>query len=255
MAMTRKPQNLQSEKTPEYVGKESLVDGDSNLPRYNRSIVLQFAKFFGTELKELEIGDRKRKVIDFGAGTGTLAEIFREKYMLEPVCIEVDPTLKKLLTSKKFEVHDSLEKIGFKYSYIYSSNVLEHIENDLDALIEIRSFMASNGKLAIYVPAIPFLFSELDQKAGHYRRYSRKDLTAKVSAAGFKIEKCFYSDSLGILATLVLKIFGYRNRFKLGDGTSLIIYDKLLYPISQFLDRIGFRKLCGKNLLLFAVNQ
>jgi predicted SAM-dependent methyltransferase len=58
---------------------------------------------------------------------------------------------------------------------IYSSNVLEHIEDDSRALNEMFAKLQINGKLAIYVPAFMFLFSDLDIKAGHFRRYSKKE--------------------------------------------------------------------------------
>lgn len=104
----------------------------------------------------------------------------------------------------------------------------------------------------IYVPALPFLFSDLDISVGHYRRYSKKGLIQRVTEAGFEVENCYWNDSLGILATLVVKILGYRGKLNLGDVKSMYIYDRVFYPISKFLDLILFKHLIGKNLLLTA---
>jgi SAM-dependent methyltransferase len=145
--------------------------------------------------------------------------------------------------------------IGKKFKCIYTSNVLEHIDDDLDALIKLGRLLQPQGKLAIYTPALPFLFSNLDYQAGHFRRYRKQELISKVQLAGFKVEKCFYNDSLGVIASLVLKVVGYRNKFGLGHGKSLIIYDRFFYPISQVLDALGMRFLGGKNLFLFAVKN
>jgi hypothetical protein len=72
--------------------------------------------------------------------------------------------------------------------------------------------------------------------------------------AGFEIEKCFYSDSLGVLASLFLRVFGYKNKIGFGSIKSLFIYDNYIYPVSKTIDRMGFKHVIGKNLFLFAVN-
>jgi SAM-dependent methyltransferase len=238
-----------SQKSSEYSNQAALFDGEVGLPRYNRSIVKSFASYFGLQK---EGGASKRELLEFGAGSGTLAEIFRDEFGTISVCIEIDPILVKILKSKKFTVLDNLVKLRNKVSYVYTSNVLEHIEDDLKALTEIAGYMSSEGRFAIYVPAIPFLFSDLDSKSGHFRRYRRKDLIKKVEAAGFIVEKCFYNDSLGVLASLAIKVIGYRNKFKIGSIRSLILYDRFVYPISQFLDKLGLKFILGKNLYLFA---
>ena len=46
------------------------------------------------------------------------------------------------------------------------------------------------GRCSIYVPAFPVLYTSMDAKVGHVRRYTRSSLTAAVSAAGFTIERC-----------------------------------------------------------------
>ena len=42
-----------------------------------------------------------KKCIDFGAGIGTLALIFREKFNISPVCIEIDKDNIDYLKKKK----------------------------------------------------------------------------------------------------------------------------------------------------------
>ena len=114
--------------------------------------------------------------------------------------------------------------------------------------------MKQGGKIAIYVPALSMLFSDLDRHVGHFRRYEKKELIHKVELAGYEIETCFYNDCLGVLASLSLRLLGYKNRAGLGSKKSLLIYDKFIYPVSMILDRIVFRHVIGKNLFLFAVN-
>lgn len=237
--------NLQLKFQNNYSGLQELIECEKNLTRYNMDI---FRKLFeGLDYK------KESKVIDFGAGIGTLAEIWRSEVDVSPICIEIDRHQMKILTEKGFETYSSIKELPSKISYIYTSNVLEHIEDDIKVLKAIQKKMSSGGRIAIYVPALPILFSDLDIRVGHFRRYKRKELTQKMESAGFHVECCYFNDSLGVLASIGTRLFGYKNRIGLGSSNSLKIYDKFFYPISIQLDRIVFKKIIGKNLLLIAV--
>ena len=240
----------QSDSRLEYSGTEELMDSEEGLDRYNRDVVKKIIQGFGLERHSGQLVS----VLEFGAGTGVLAEIWESDYGITPTCVEIAPSLQKILISKGFKTLDNIAKLSQDQGFIYTSNVLEHIEDDLGALIQIRSHLEIEGKLAIYVPALPFLFSDLDRRVGHFRRYRKSELINKVEIAGFRIEYCHYNDCLGVLASLALKIIGYKNKAGLGSKKSLIFYDNVVYPISIILDKIVFKFLIGKNLLLIATN-
>jgi len=246
----RKSQVVQDAEHREYAGTQALLDGEEGLEGYNRDVVMKLAK--GLKFETASKVDSY--LLEFGAGTGSLAEIWRSRYNSSPICFEIDPSLAVILRSKGFECIDSCDSVERKVDFVYTSNVLEHIENDLEALQSIRKTIKPGGRLGIYVPALPILFSDLDRKVGHFRRYKKRELISKVQAAGFTVEKCFYSDSIGVLASFALILVGFRNKAGLGSKQSMVFYDRLIYPISKSLDACGFRKIIGKNLFLFAVN-
>ena len=66
-------------------------------------------------------------------------------------------------------------------------DVLEHIENDALVLAQAHRALRGGGGLMITVPQHPFLWSRYDEHAHHVRRYTARDLRAKVIAAGFRI--------------------------------------------------------------------
>jgi hypothetical protein len=171
---------------------------------------------------------------------------------VDPICVEISPTLIKILQVKEFETVSSVQNMSSKTFFLYTANVLEHIDDDVKALKMIRESMAPGGKIAIYVPALPILFSDLDRKVGHFRRYKRKELIHKVISAGYEVQNCYFNDSVGVLASLVLKVVGYKNKLGLGSKGSLFFYDQYVYPISKILDQIFFKYVIGKNLFLFA---
>lgn len=66
-------------------------------------------------------------------------------------------------------------------------NVLEHIQDDLEALKKAFNLLKPGGGLIIEVPAGSYLYDDYDAHLHHFRRYSAKDLNLKLQTAGFSI--------------------------------------------------------------------
>jgi SAM-dependent methyltransferase len=245
----RKNAQIQDSERQDYSGIQELLDSEVGLIGYSSAIVHKFFTKMDLNSKILQSGG---KLLEFGAGTGFLAEIFRMRYKLNPECVELDSKLVTLIRSKNFKCFQFLDETSKGYSAIYTSNVLEHIDDDLGILKNLFDSLIPGGVIGIYVPAHPFLFSAMDQQIGHVRRYSRSELKAKVQSAGFEIQMVTYDEFVGFFASIAVKIIGYKNRTKLGSRNSLVFYDKFVYPLSQLLDLIGFRFILGKNLFLVA---
>lgn len=222
------------------------MDSEGGLPRYNRDVVNRMRP--GMFIKD----KINFKILEFVAGTGSLAEIWRSSFGIVPVCVEIDPSLILFLRKRGFKTHSSISSVSTLFDYVYTPNVLEHIEDQVSTLREIKAIMKKDAVIAIYVPALQFLFSVFDFRAGHYRRYSKVELTNRVQEADFIVTSCTYNDSLGVFASLALKVMGYKNKLGLGTEKSMKLYDLLIYPLSKIFDRIVFRKLIGTNLLLIA---
>lgn len=235
--------NIQTSEATKYAGVDELWANERYLINYNRDIVNYLSEGLGSP----------KTVLEFGAGIGTLANLWASITGVKPECVEIDSELTGILEERKFIVHKNLKNITNKFDGIYSSNVIEHIDDDLAALKEIYEALNRDGCVAIYVPAFMCLYSELDAYVGHYRRYNKKELIKKMTQAGFKVIQCHYVDSLGFFAWFLMKIRGYNN--KLSDGRDLKTYDKFIYPLSRFLDKIGFKFLFGKNILIIAKKE
>jgi len=67
-------------------------------------------------------------------------------------------------------------------------NVLEHIEDDLAALKNLRSCLRPGGRLTLLVPNLPWAYGSIDELAGHRRRYLRPQLAALLQEAGLTVE-------------------------------------------------------------------
>ena len=225
----------------EYSGLEELLNSEV-MKNYNSFIVSMAMKY----------ASKTKAVIDFGAGIGTLSLIFRDKFNIQPLCLEIDKANKEYLEKRGFAIVDELSAVDDKVDLFFSSNVLEHIEDDLSVLSEMKNQLAEGGKVFLYLPAKMLLWSKLDEEVGHYRRYEYAELKEKCEQVGLTVEKLHFADSVGFFASLAMKLFGYNKEGGIGSVSSLRFYDKWLLPISIVLDNVGFKYLFGKNIVLVA---
>jgi SAM-dependent methyltransferase len=232
------PRLLQTEAQPYHSGSDLLFRGEKALSNYNEWIVK-------IVLKNLNGEKRHWRVLDYGAGIGTLSLVFERMTGIKPEGMEIDPKQRAVMEGRGFRTYSSLEEIEGKFDLIFTFNVLEHIENDTQALMNIKKKLNSDGTLVIYVPAFQHIWTTMDDKVGHYRRYEKKELIEKLKACRFEIINMHYCDSVGFLLSILFQIIG--NKEGEPTATSLLIFDRCLLPISKVLDLV-FRNKFGKNL-------
>lgn len=213
--------------------------------------VMAEARNYNAYLLNLAVAcaDKTDRIVDFGAGTGIFAEPMRA-LGFSIVCVEPDDDLRAHLQSAGLQVRSRVSELqDGDIDYIYTFNVLEHIPDDATAVSQLYRVLRPGGRLLAYVPAFEVLFTSMDRKVGHYRRYRRSELVGLLTRTGFRVDKAEYVDSLGFLAALLFKSFDR------GDGTlnptAVRIYDRLLFPLSRLFDA-AFHSVCGKNLLVVA---
>ena len=189
------------------------------------------------------------EVLDFGAGIGTFADQLRTRGW-SVRCLEPDMDQAAHIESKGFTVYRTAAETPDRFfDLIYSLNVLEHIEDDVAAARMLYEKLKPGGRMLIYVPAFQFLFSSMDEKVGHHRRYDKSGLITVLRRAGFEIDRARYVDSAGFFASIAYKIVGDKDG-NLNPG-AIKLYDRYIFPVSLILDRITGQFL-GKNLLALA---
>lgn len=191
------------------------------------------------------------RIVDFGAGNGTFAVPVAQAGF-DVTAVELDDGLRAHLSGLGLEVAAGAAELpASTFDYAYTLNVLEHIAEDVAALKALRAALKPGARLLVYVPAFPVLYTSMDSKVGHVRRYTRETLSDSVTAAGFELERVEYADSIGFFATLAFRM---TDR---GTGNvnprMLKVYDRLMFPLSRTLDRLTSRWF-GKNLVLVARN-
>jgi SAM-dependent methyltransferase len=95
-----------------------------------------------------------------------------------------------------------------EFDVVGAFDVLEHIEEDEEALAEIRCALRPAGGLLITVPQHPRLWSVVDEYSRHVRRYRRTEVIGKVRKAGFEVIRwtSFVSLLLPVMALSRLRL-------------------------------------------------
>jgi SAM-dependent methyltransferase len=139
-----------------------------------------------------------------------------------------------------------------RFDSIVIVNVLEHIEDDIQELEIAKSVLKPDGKIFIFVPAMPSLYGSMDAISGHFRRYRQSELKAVIRAAGLQTRTIRYFDPIGVLPYWL----SYRvlNRKTLG-ASSVALYDKIIIPTSILISRATKSRGLGKNLILVAESE
>ncbi|MFP5379510.1 MAG: methyltransferase domain-containing protein, partial [Vicinamibacteria bacterium] len=66
-------------------------------------------------------------------------------------------------------------------------DVIEHLDDDVEALAHMRSAVKPGGGVILTVPQHRWLWSAVDDFSRHRRRYDRRGLTALLTRAGFRL--------------------------------------------------------------------
>ncbi|MBI4971176.1 MAG: class I SAM-dependent methyltransferase [Candidatus Omnitrophica bacterium] len=149
-----------------------------------------------------------RRVMEIGSGIGNISAFLlagRERVVLTDISNNYLSTLKQRFAAKSEVRIGAFDLDTGQPSYrdeninsIVCMNVLEHIQDDARALEYLKDTLVPGGRLALLVPAHPTLFGTLDEALGHFRRYSKQELSEKITAAGFTLEKIFFFNRAGI---------------------------------------------------------
>ena len=102
-----------------------------------------------------------------------------------------------------------LEDASFELAV--SLDVIEHLEDDVAALREMRRVVAPGGALLVTVPAYPWLWSGHDVINHHHRRYTGRSLRAAAEQAGWRQERTTYFNSLLLPVAIILRILDRFN--------------------------------------------
>ena len=149
------------------------------------------------------------RVLEVGCGHGNLTEHLLSR--ADVVATDLDEVALSRVRSAmggydhleihRWDLREPLPPLGVgpPIDTIVCLNVLEHIAEEQQALENARRILEpQRGRLCLLVPAHPSLFSPLDVKLGHQRRYTKRSLAEALRQAGFSVESVSWFNLLGL---------------------------------------------------------
>jgi len=187
-----------------------------------------------------------KRILDIGSGIGT----YIKKYLGRDLVLatDFDPSYVSYLNNH-FNKHSEVSSqildicniseiqknilVKERIDTIILLNVLEHVNDDLGALMRLSDCLNKSGRLVVVVPALQILYSDLDKVYGHWRRYSRKDFKRMRAPLGMTLLTCHYFNFFGF--------FGWYINAKIFKMTHLptrqTIYFDMLSPMFRKLEK------------------
>jgi len=86
-----------------------------------------------------------------------------------------------------------------------SLDVIEHLEDDVGALQELRRVTKPGGALLVTVPAYQWLWSGHDEINHHHRRYNSRTLLAAAREGGWQLESSTHFNFLLLPVAILLR--------------------------------------------------
>jgi SAM-dependent methyltransferase len=230
--MTRRPSRRTRVRTP-----ASFDDADAELGAVLHS--LEHAHNYLDWLADLFRPHITGDTAEIGAGTGTITARLEE--MADTVRAVEPSNAAFAQLDERFVGHSTVTCVLGDHTSlgvascdsILMSNVLEHIEDDLGTLTELRTSLRPGGSLIVFSPAFEALYSDFDRRVGHYRRYRKAEIVNRFEAAGLTVVDARYLNALGGCAWFVYARLLRRN--PTNDG-SLSAWDRFVIPMIRFVE-------------------
>ncbi len=158
-------------------------------------------------LAQLRLPARAR-ILDAGCGSGrNMVELAHHGTVTG---IELSATSASLARARNTGevIEGSVLQMPFaaeRFELAASLDVIEHLEDDLSALRELRRVVAPGGALLVTVPAYQWLWSGHDEINHHHRRYTRRSLLRVAEQAGWELVRTTYFNSLLLPVAIALR--------------------------------------------------
>jgi SAM-dependent methyltransferase len=184
------------------------------------------------------------KLLNVGCGTGGTIDMLEKYGTVDNVDISDEAI--KYMKGRGYSRIKKVSGIALPYSndtfeIVGAFDVLEHIEDQVEALAEWKRVLKPGGKIIITVPAYQWLWTAHDVSLHHKRRYTTKRLRHAAEEAGLEPDRLSYAI---VFSFLLIVGFRFLNKFagtKTDNETSYVnlpcwvnsLFSKLLYFEAQ----------------------
>lgn len=164
-----------------------------------------------------KLGKAKLQILDIGCGTGANLEMLSEFGVAEGVDVSADALTFCRTRGLEQVRQGEAEKLPYEdnsFDLVTGLDVIEHLDDDLAGLEEMRRVLRPDGRALIFVPAFMFLWGVQDDISNHRRRYTLAGIMDAVKSAGFEVERATYANITFfapiLLGRLLMRATGFR---------------------------------------------
>jgi SAM-dependent methyltransferase len=157
-----------------------------------RKIIAGFVKDICDRMK-----DRKARILDVGCGTGANLLLLSQYGDAEGVDISEDALSfcrERGLKQVKLGAAEQLPYDDASFDLVTALDVVEHLDDDVAGLKEIRRVLRPGGRALLFVPTFMFLWGVQDDVSNHRRRYRLPEFKRVLNEAGFEVERATYAN-------------------------------------------------------------
>ena len=170
-----------------------------------RRIIASFVKAICDQVK-----DRRARILDVGCGTG--ANLVRLSDFGDAEGVDISPDALKFcrergLNNVKLGAAETLPYEDGEFDLVTAFDVVEHMDDDVAGLREMRRVLRPGGRVLLFVPTFMFLWGVQDEVSNHRRRYTMSEFRQVVTAAGFEVERTTYANITFFLPVLLVRKF------------------------------------------------
>jgi SAM-dependent methyltransferase len=136
--------------------------------------------------------------------------------------------------ARVLDLAGEVEPLGKPVDCVLAINVLEHIDDDAEALRRMAALTVPGGRVVIWVPGYMQLYGEFDRAVGHVRRYTPATLRDAFERAGLTPFEVKPVNLLGAIAWWL----AVRRGGVGGQRPGLVrLYDRFVVPTTRFVER------------------
>jgi ubiquinone/menaquinone biosynthesis C-methylase UbiE len=186
-----------------------------------------------------------QRILEVGSGIGNFTQLFLDRDLVVATDVH-GPCIDQLKTrladhhnvvTLQLDISDpaALQLESYACDTVVCLNVLEHVQEDLKALTHMHRLLKPGGRLVLLVPAFQFLYGTVDRSLQHYRRYTRNNLLPRMREAGFKVERSFYMNIIGMMGWLLNnRILKRREE----NAKQIHFFDRYISPAAERVERL-----------------
>jgi SAM-dependent methyltransferase len=147
-----------------------------------------------------------RRILDIGCGTGATLDHLKRLGEVQGIDLSQIPLSYACRRGHNRVLRASATELPFEndsFELVTALDVIEHLDDDIKGLSEIRRVLKPHAPAIIFVPAFQALWGPNDDQSGHKRRYRINQLRCSVEAAGLRVERISYANIAMFLPIMI----------------------------------------------------